>query len=1078
MGLNAVQYGEMPLDRLATTLAAPDAATRVRTRLGLPAGLAVLLGIVMGIPGPAVQAQIADLEVLLADGPDPVVAGDRLDYTATVRNLGPDAATGVVLTTVLPPELSVLATNGCLEDPVGVPTCTLGAIDAPEPTVLRATEYPITNFGAASYQLTLDDDLAPDYFVIIRGAGEDGGADTTPAQDFARLAGDPFGTGDLEPVDAPDRLKLNRGTGEATWSGMVTVVECLSGCDAGGFRLLTVEEVLHPGDDSAVFGSDVASVAWSDPEQILLMAGFRGAGCVTEDTDPANHPICHARFAPSGSNGIEWTRDTTGADLTTPATSTVMVLEWGSEWTVQRVRVGPDDPNGGDNGGDGVDQVSEYTVKSLPSSVDRDNTWVWGTGHTKSGGSGSSAEGVVVTLGNGVDQNATESSVAVGIEHPGNAVDFEVWALSHPGLRVDHVFKPDGDAGNTAVEVAADSAPQGHRLATVTNGLGGTGTEFPAPMFSARYKSDTEIVLQRNRSGLPFPAWVQGVDLSSVASPGVPVSRQVQLEVEVSPSATGDVAATASVAGDQGDPCGSNNSASATTDVVSVADLSIQLSDDPDPIIAGRQLSYTATVFNSGPSDASLVAVHGALPPSLTLVKTVGCLEDPVGAPLCSLGSIPAGGTAQFLLEGMVSAEARGGLTWTASVTSSTSDPHPADNVASESTALTGEIDVGRGAAPAIASEIGGDGEFVIAWQEGDAPARGREGDAIRARRFTADGMPVGIEFVVSGDDGEFRGAADTTYTDGGGFVVTWHGEGIDGDGLGIAARRFDSMGMPVGIEFRVNDASDRDQSNPAIAADRDGFVVVWVDQTGPSVYEHALRRFDADGMPVGVELRFGATDIQPTAPAVAVSPTGALLVAWEGTTDRISGLVVDPDGMPVGVEFQIDSGIGTASAAPAVAWKAPGQYVVAWDTDADGDGRGVFARFLDPLGMPVGIEFQVNTTTAGEQVQAAVATDSTGEVVIAWQSDDADGRGIAARRFSASGMPVGVELRLNRSQEGEQSLPSATYTHDGTFYVTWESEDTSGDGLTEILAAQPDVVFADGFESGSSHEWSASVGD
>ena len=44
----------------------------------------------------------ADLSVTKADSPDPVKAGQNLTYTITVRNNGPDAATGVTLTDQLP----------------------------------------------------------------------------------------------------------------------------------------------------------------------------------------------------------------------------------------------------------------------------------------------------------------------------------------------------------------------------------------------------------------------------------------------------------------------------------------------------------------------------------------------------------------------------------------------------------------------------------------------------------------------------------------------------------------------------------------------------------------------------------------------------------------------------------------------------------------------------------------------------------------------------------------------------------------------------------------------------------------
>ena len=105
----------------------------------------------------------------------------------------------------------------------------------------------------------------------------------------------------------------------------------------------------------------------------------------------------------------------------------------------------------GNAGGDGLDATSEYnTVADHP--VPRAQTWVWGTGHTNDANTGSSAEAVALTLGNGVKQNATESRIAAGIDDAGNAVNFDVYALTHPQLAVDHRFLIEGNAGTGTVD--------------------------------------------------------------------------------------------------------------------------------------------------------------------------------------------------------------------------------------------------------------------------------------------------------------------------------------------------------------------------------------------------------------------------------------------------------------------------------------------------------------------------------------------------------------------------------------------------------------------------------------------------
>ena len=61
---------------------------------------------------------------------DPVAAGGTLSYTTTVTNNGPLEAQNVVVTDVLSGGITLDSTNGCSEDPTGVPTCSLGNIPA------------------------------------------------------------------------------------------------------------------------------------------------------------------------------------------------------------------------------------------------------------------------------------------------------------------------------------------------------------------------------------------------------------------------------------------------------------------------------------------------------------------------------------------------------------------------------------------------------------------------------------------------------------------------------------------------------------------------------------------------------------------------------------------------------------------------------------------------------------------------------------------------------------------------------------------------------------------------------------
>jgi hypothetical protein len=368
----------------------------------------------------------------------------------------------------------------------------------------RIKEYYLSpgTFSGTSYNLILDQDLSNNYYVIVSGSDGDGSSNNNrgPDEDYIILLADPFGTGDLNSSGVNSMLSFERANAVDSWSGVITVVECLANCDVSGFQLRDAQRVNHANGSAS--GTD-SSIAWTDINQIMLLGGFNGPGCFTTDVSSGDHDLCHVKIWPSGTNTINWERDKTNNS----ADSMVMVLEWGSEWNIQRVSVT------GTAGGNGANATGEYNTAVI-NSVVRNNTWVWGTGYTVDNGIGDAAEGSLITLGDGVNQNTSESSVAIGQEYNDNK-NFEVYALTHLNLAVDYKFKADGDSAEITVDVVTDTITDTDaRMSLVYNGCNGTGTAYPRPILSARYLDDNTIRLERRRSGQNFPAWVEAMDFS------------------------------------------------------------------------------------------------------------------------------------------------------------------------------------------------------------------------------------------------------------------------------------------------------------------------------------------------------------------------------------------------------------------------------------------------------------------------------------------------------------------------------------------------------------------------------------
>src|SRR4051794_13569501 len=93
-------------------------------------GAVVLLATVIPAIALSAPGDQADLKLTKSDSPDPVVVDSQLTYTIEVENLGPAAATNVVVTDNLPSTVDfVSASNGCSRKGRRV-TCNVGGLAA------------------------------------------------------------------------------------------------------------------------------------------------------------------------------------------------------------------------------------------------------------------------------------------------------------------------------------------------------------------------------------------------------------------------------------------------------------------------------------------------------------------------------------------------------------------------------------------------------------------------------------------------------------------------------------------------------------------------------------------------------------------------------------------------------------------------------------------------------------------------------------------------------------------------------------------------------------------------------------
>ncbi len=301
-----------------------------------------------------------------------------------------------------------------------------------------------------------------------------------------------------------------------------------------------------------------------------------------------------------------------------------------------------------------------------------------------------------------------------------------------------------------------------------------------------------------------------------------------------------------------------------------------------------------------------------------------------------------------------------------------------------------------------------------------------------------------------------------------GNFVITWQSNGQDGDGYGIFARAYDSNANPLSSEFQVNTLTTGDQIDPAIGMDNNGnFIITWTnDGAGYSGQDIYGQRFNSSGQVLGPQFQANlSTEGDQTNSDVAMDGVGNFVVVYESDFQNSStngqdtdgtgifGQRFDTTGALVGQEFRINTTTQNDQSAPVVAMNSQGEFVAIWVSQLqDGSGPGIFGQRYSSAGSPVGLEFQVNTTTEGEQINPAVAIDENGNFVVTWQSDsqdgkDKDGYGVYARRYNATGSPTTSEILVNDTTQGDQIDPSVAIDAAGNFTIVWASENGDGDG-------------------------------
>ncbi len=751
------------------------------------------------------SAQQADLVVNQADSPDPGPAGGVFTYTIRVDNNGPDASIGITLTDTLPPGstfVGAATTQGSCGAPVaGVLTCSLGnlaflANATVTVQVILPTAGVWTNTASAT-ATTIDPNTANNLNI----------AEDTTAQNASDMA--------VTVVDAPDPVTAGaaynyavtvRNNGPAAAASQTVTLNvpagaCITATPSGtGWAC-----VPNTGYPQCVAGTTITctrntSLASGANAPVLNFPAVANVGGTISTAFTASSPLPDGNLA----------NNTFPVSTTVIGGSNVSITKTASSGTI------------------GVGQNVTYTL------TPRLN------GGEPAGSTGSGIITVTDTLGAGLTfvgftqaggWTCNFSAPTLTCTRPG---PFSANFTNMPVITVTATVTAIGTVTNTANIAIPETDPVPANNTATVNVTGSNSADMSisktvsqspvVPGFNFTYtltaRNNGPVALAVGQTVTvtdTLPAFINlraastgtGWTCTSVPAPPYPIAGATitctrllaaaqaantnfpNITIPVVANSAGNAPNTACVAlsgpgpsdGNAANNCGSV--ATISTDPTVAADLRVvSKTANPNPVLAGQNLTYVITVDNQGPGNATNVVVTDAL---ASLVAT-GSLQSATpsqgtcvppgpsnGASItvnCNLGSLLVGASATVTIVVRPSIATTGNRTNTATVNSQdVGDPNRANNTGSVTSVVTAiaDVTVAKTATPSPV-QAGTPLTYTLTARNTVGP-----GPSTAANVVVTDTLPANAAFLslisVSGGGSCITPVADTL---GGTLTCTW----------------------------------------------------------------------------------------------------------------------------------------------------------------------------------------------------------------------------------------------------------------------------------------------------------------
>ena len=675
----------------------------------------------------------ADLSVTktATDDGSPAI-GEFITYTILVSNNGPDNATNVAVSDTLPPGVTFSTASGGGTEAGGVvtwaaiPALAVGADTTLTVEVTIDQSVDLTNWAVAA-SATGDPNPANNAafaFTPAPGASADLSMQKTATDDGSPVVGEQV-TYELTVSNAGPSTASIVVVTDTLPSGVTFVAASGSGTEAGGVVTWSAIPTLAVGADTTL----TVTVTMDQPTTLTNTGAVTAA---TNDPSTANN-VDTAATTPDPSADLSILK--TAADDGSPVVGEQIT------YTLTVTNNGPNTAAGivvTDTLPGGVSYVSSSVGGSHSGGV-----VTWGPIASLASGSNRVFTATVTITATGT---LTNTGAVTSTTFDPSLANNKATAVTAPGASADLEVEKTGPATVTA-------GTQAVYTITVTNNGPTTATNVVV--------TDTLPTGMTFASSVPAPASQVGraVTWSPIASLANGASQVFTLTANVSPSASGSLENVARASSTTSDPNTGNNRGTRSSTVSTSADISVTKTVG-GTVTAGNPATYTITVTNNGPSDASNVVVTDTLPAGMSFSSAT---PNPVsqngqGMTWAPIATLAAGANQVYSLTADVAPDASGSLTNMAKASAATTDPTPLNNRATRESTVDVSADV------AISKD--GPGSAVPGTQITYNFTVDNLGPSDATGLVVTDPIPGGVSWVSATGGGTYDGGSNT---------VTWN---------------------------------------------------------------------------------------------------------------------------------------------------------------------------------------------------------------------------------------------------------------------------------------------------------------